>query len=109
METQLLTKLLFRKQLGEVIRRQRKARGWTLQQLSEMSVVSQTYLSEIERGEKDVSSEILACICRGLSIELFDLLQQTVDRMRLIREVDQLELTVNRPSPSPEFREYALS
>jgi transcriptional regulator with XRE-family HTH domain len=109
METQLLTKLLLRKQVGEVIRRQRKTRGWTLRQLSEMSDVSQTYLSEIERGEKDLSSEILVCICRGLSIELFDLLQQTVDRMRLIREVDHLELTVNRTSHPRKSRQYALS
>jgi transcriptional regulator with XRE-family HTH domain len=98
MKTQLLTKLIFRKQLGEVIRAQRKAKGWTLQQLSEMSVVSQTYLSEIERGEKDVSSEILSCIARGLSLEIFELLQKTVDRMRLIREVDQLEISANSHS-----------
>ncbi|MDR2538217.1 MAG: helix-turn-helix domain-containing protein [Bifidobacteriaceae bacterium] len=89
---------LFRKFLGEVIRAQRHIKGWTLHQLSEMSVVSTTYLSEIERGEKDASSEIMNCVARGLDLTLVELLQKTIERINLVYEVDQLELFANTAS-----------
>lgn len=66
--------MLLRHALGSVLRRIRTERGTTLRQLSETSRVSIPYLSEIERGRKEASSEILAALCRVLEVpegELF--------------------------------------
>ena len=65
---------LLRSAIGTVLRRIRQAQGRTLQDVSRAAGVSMPYLSEIERGRKEVSSEILAGICRALGIDLPDLL-----------------------------------
>jgi transcriptional regulator with XRE-family HTH domain len=60
--------MLVRHAIGSVLRRIRTERGTTLRELSETSRVSVPYLSEIERGRKEASSEILAALCRVLGI-----------------------------------------
>jgi transcriptional regulator with XRE-family HTH domain len=60
--------MLLRHALGSVLRRIRTEQGTTLRQLSETSRVSIPYLSEIERGRKEASSEILAALCRVLEV-----------------------------------------
>ncbi|WP_158861982.1 helix-turn-helix domain-containing protein [Leifsonia sp. AG29] len=66
--------MLVRHALGTVLRRIRTERGTTLRQLSERSSVSIPYLSEIERGRKEASSEIVAALCRELDVSERDLL-----------------------------------
>ncbi|MFF2050352.1 helix-turn-helix domain-containing protein [Leifsonia sp. NPDC058194] len=66
--------MLLRHALGSVLRRIRTERGTTLRQLSETSRVSIPYLSEIERGRKEASSEILAALCRVLEVPEGELL-----------------------------------
>ena len=66
--------MLLRHAIGSVLRRSRTARGTTLRQLSEESRVSVPYLSEIERGRKEASSEILAALCRVLDVTEGELL-----------------------------------
>jgi transcriptional regulator with XRE-family HTH domain len=63
--------------LGEVLRRTRREQGRTLSDVAEAARVSMPYLSEIERGRKEVSSEVLAAICDALRIDLADLLAAT--------------------------------
>lgn len=60
--------MLVRHAIGSVLRRMRTERGTTLRELSESSRVSVPYLSEIERGRKEASSEILAALCRVLGV-----------------------------------------
>jgi len=68
--------VLLREVIGNVFRRLRRERGITLRELAERAQVSVPYLSEIERGRKEPSSEILAAICRALDLDLTDLLAE---------------------------------
>ncbi len=72
--------VLLREVVGDVLRRTRLSRGRTLREVSESARVSLGYLSEIERGRKEVSSELLKAICTALNIPmsavLFDAGQQ---------------------------------
>lgn len=61
---------LFRHELGDVLRDARRSQGRTLRQVSSDARVSLGYLSEIERGEKEASSELLASICDALGMPL---------------------------------------
>lgn len=64
---------LFRSALGEVIREQRVESSLTLRQVSAKASVALGYLSEVERGQKEVSSELLECIAHGLGVRQSDL------------------------------------
>jgi transcriptional regulator with XRE-family HTH domain len=65
---------LLRTMLGDVLRRTRREQGRTLADVARAARVSMPYLSEVERGRKEASSEVLAAICESLGIELSDLL-----------------------------------
>ena len=69
---------LLRSAIGIVLRRLRHQQGRTLQDVAEAAGVSLPYLSEIERGRKEASSEILAAICRALGVALTELLDQVL-------------------------------
>lgn len=64
---------LWRELLGEVLRRRRHARGETLHQTSRRAGVSPQYLSEVERGRKDPSSEMVAALAGALGTSVLDL------------------------------------
>jgi len=68
---------LLRTLLGDVLRRTRAEQGRTLADVARAARVSMPYLSEVERGMKEASSEVLAAICDALRIELADLLAET--------------------------------
>jgi len=67
-------KPLLRTMLGDVLRRTRLEQGRTLADVAGAAKVSVQYLSELERGRKEASSEILAAICDALWLELPELL-----------------------------------
>jgi transcriptional regulator with XRE-family HTH domain len=69
-------RLLLRSALGAVMRRIRLAQGRTLAAVARAARVSVPYLSELERGRKEASSEVLAAICEALGIGLADLLAE---------------------------------
>ncbi|HEV7875178.1 MAG TPA: helix-turn-helix transcriptional regulator [Nocardioides sp.] len=71
--------VLFRRLLGGVLRDQRMQRGMTLRQVSAEARVSLGYISEIERGQKEASSELLASLCSALDIPLSDVLREVSD------------------------------
>jgi transcriptional regulator with XRE-family HTH domain len=60
--------------IGERLRRTRRGQGRTLSDVSRVARVSVPYLSEVERGRKEASSEVLAAICDALWIDLSELL-----------------------------------
>ncbi len=66
--------ILIRKVMGETLRELRMAAGMTLREVSMASMVSLGYLSEIERGHKEASSEVLFSIASALGVSLSDLM-----------------------------------
>ena len=62
--------VLLREELGDVLRSTRRAQGSTLRDISAKASVSLGYLSEIERGEKEASSELVASICQALDVPM---------------------------------------
>lgn len=80
--------VLFRTSLGEVLRRERMKRGLTLRELSAEARVSLGYISEIERGQKEASSELLASLCAALDLPLSDVLREVSHSVAL----EELEL-----------------
>ena len=75
--------VLFRRLLGEVLRAHRVEQGRTLRQLSADARVSLGYMSEIERGRKEASSELLAAICSALDVPLSEVLLGVADAVAL--------------------------
>jgi transcriptional regulator with XRE-family HTH domain len=71
--------VLFRRVLGEVLRAARMRRGMTLRQVSAEARVSPGYISEIERGTKEASSELLGSLCQALELPLSDVLREVSD------------------------------
>jgi transcriptional regulator with XRE-family HTH domain len=67
---------LLRTMLGDVLRRTRLEQARTLADVARAARVSLPYLSELERGRKEASSEVLAAICDALRIELSDVLAE---------------------------------
>jgi transcriptional regulator with XRE-family HTH domain len=67
---------LLRTLLGEVLRRKRLDQGRTLVDVAREARVSMPYLSEVERGLKEASSEVLAALCDALRIRLSDVLAE---------------------------------
>ena len=78
---------LLREVLGDALRRARTKQGRTLRQVSDAARVSLGYLSEVERGRKEASSELLSAICDALDVPLSQLL------------VDASEQLTHRESP----------
>jgi transcriptional regulator with XRE-family HTH domain len=76
---------LLRTQLGSSLRGHRLRQRRTLRDVSHRARVSLGYLSEVERGQKEASSELLASICDALDLELADLLAEV---SRELRDVD---------------------
>jgi transcriptional regulator with XRE-family HTH domain len=72
---------LLRTMLGATLRRARRAQGRTLADVARSAKVSMQYLSELERGRKEASSEVLAAICAALRIDLPDLLTEVGRRL----------------------------
>ncbi|WP_329108818.1 helix-turn-helix transcriptional regulator [Micromonospora sp. NBC_01699] len=75
---------LLRRLIGSVLRRVRLRQGRTLRDVARTAGVSVPYLSEIERGRKEPSSEVLAAICRALGLHLTELLEQVRDDLSRI-------------------------
>jgi len=67
--------VLFRRLLGDVLRNKRLQRGMTLREVSAEARVSLGYISEIERGQKEASSELLASLCGALDVPLSEVLR----------------------------------
>jgi len=68
--------MLLRHVIGAALRRIRLNDGRTLRDVASSANISMPYLSEIERGRKEPSSEILAGICAALDLTLVDLLHE---------------------------------
>jgi transcriptional regulator with XRE-family HTH domain len=83
---------LFRRLLGDVLRERRLERGLTLRQVSAEARVSLGYISEIERGQKEASSELLASLCSALDAPLSAVLRD-------VSEAVAVEEAATAPTP----------
>ncbi|MDM4722327.1 helix-turn-helix transcriptional regulator [Micromonospora sp. WMMA1363] len=92
---------LLRRVIGGVLRRLRQRQGLTLREVAAAAGVSVPYLSEIERGRKEASSEILAAVCRALGIHLSELLEEARDDLR---RVERGERVGHGPRPNQSDR-----
>ncbi len=72
---------LLREVIGDVLRRARIDQGRTLREVSDAARVSLGYLSEVERGRKEASSELLGAICGALEVPLSRVLSDAGDDM----------------------------
>ena len=74
---------LLRRELGAALRRHREEQQRTLRSVAADAGVSLGYLSEVERGVKEASSELLAAICGALRVRLPELLVEVADALFL--------------------------
>lgn len=74
---------LLREVIGDVLRRSRVEQGRTLREVSDSARVSLGYLSEVERGRKEASSELLSAICGALDVPLSRVLSEAGDDLAI--------------------------
>lgn len=75
--------IILRREIGDVLRGARQQQGRTLRQVSSEARVSLGYLSEVERGQKEPSSELLSSICTALEVPMSQMLREVSDRVAL--------------------------
>ncbi|CAB4557199.1 MAG: helix-turn-helix domain-containing protein [Actinobacteria bacterium] len=78
---------LVRTEIGDVLRDFRLQKGQTLRQVASRASVALGYLSELERGQKEASSEILASVAEALEVPLSVVLREVSDRIALVEGV----------------------
>lgn len=88
--------IVMREVIGEELRRRRQDQGRTLREVSGAAAVSLGYLSEVERGHKEASSELLAAICEALDLSLSELLS-SVSTQLAHAELQQTAPTTRLP------------
>ena len=91
---------LLRTLLGDALRRERQNQRRTLRDVSAAARVSLGYLSEIERGQKEASSELLAAICTSLQLRVLDVLETVLGRREEL-PVHRLETVAPLADPLP--------
>lgn len=82
-----------REALGMSLRAYRADKGMTLRSLASAALVSPGYLSELERGRKEVSSEVLQSICQALDTTVAEVLLEAVANLSLPALTEELETT----------------
>lgn len=84
---------LLREALGLTLRAFRADKGVTLRELAAVAHVSPGYLSEVERGRKEVSSEMLAAVCHALDTTVAEVLLEAAGNMVMPSVNDELAAT----------------
>lgn len=82
-ETAIEKSFVLREEIGEVLRMLRQRQGKTLREISSQARVSLGYISEVERGQKEASSELIAAICEAINVPLSSLLRLVSNRLVL--------------------------
>lgn len=87
--------VMLREVIGDVLRRARTSQGRTLREVSHSARVSLGYLSEVERGRKEASSELLGAICTALDVPLSRVLTDAAGEMICREELAGLAAVAN--------------
>ncbi|MDO5033923.1 MAG: helix-turn-helix transcriptional regulator [Actinomycetaceae bacterium] len=88
MQSKTVVTPLLREQIGDVLRQIRRTQGRTLREVSADAQVSLGYLSEVERGQKEASSELLVAISQALGVPLSLVLREVANRIAAVEFVD---------------------
>jgi transcriptional regulator with XRE-family HTH domain len=96
--------ILVRQLLGGVLREQRQRQGRTLRDVSGEARVSLGYISEIERGQKEASSECLAAICSALDLPLSYVMAEVSDEIARVEAAELGAELASLPTASPAHR-----
>lgn len=80
--------VLVRHEIGEVLRDIRMSKRQTLRQVAARAAVALGYLSEIERGQKEVSSELLFSIAEALDVPISQIMREVSDRLAIAEGVE---------------------
>jgi len=94
--------VLLRRVIGDALRARRQGQHRTLREVSTAANVSLGYLSEIERGQKEASSELLAAICDALGARLSELLGEVSDTLLLAEEMEGVLVPVDGKPAKPD-------
>jgi transcriptional regulator with XRE-family HTH domain len=89
--------VLVRELIGETLREERALQGKTLREVSKTARVSLGYLSEVERGQKEASSELLAAICGALDVPLSVILSVVSEKLAIHEKQEQIVTLPVRP------------
>lgn len=95
--------VLLREEIGDVLRGARQRQGRTLRDVSSSARVSLGYLSEVERGQKEASSELLLSICEALDVPMSSVLRSVSDRVAMSESL-AARLDEQVPAPAPRER-----
>ena len=87
--------VLLRRVIGDALRARRQGQHRTLREVSTAANVSLGYLSEIERGQKEASSELLAAICDALGARLSELLGEVSSTLSLAEGMEGVLVPVD--------------
>lgn len=90
--------LLVRQEIGDVLRDVRQRKGHTLRQVASRASVALGYLSEVERGQKEASSEILASVAEALDVPISQIMREVADRLAFS---EGIPVSVNVPDVIP--------
>ncbi|HJP77205.1 MAG TPA: helix-turn-helix transcriptional regulator [Pseudonocardiaceae bacterium] len=90
--------VLLREAIGDRLRHARTTQHRSLREVSRAARVSLGYLSEVERGRKEASSELLAAICDALELPLADLLSNVAADVRAVDEVTAAPAAASVPA-----------
>ncbi|MFT4235456.1 MAG: helix-turn-helix transcriptional regulator [Microbacterium sp.] len=80
--------ILIRQEIGDVLRGFRLQKGKTLRQVASRASVALGYLSEVERGQKEASSEILASVAEALDVPISTIYRTVGDRIAVLEGLD---------------------
>lgn len=86
--------VLVRQEIGDVLRDFRLQKGRTLRQVASRASVALGYLSEVERGQKEASSEILASVAEALETPISVIMREVGDRLAVLEGIDPIPDTV---------------
>jgi transcriptional regulator with XRE-family HTH domain len=92
--------VLLRRVIGDALRARRQGQHRTLREVSTAANVSLGYLSEIERGQKEASSELLAAICDALGARLSELLGEVSDTLSLAEGMEGVLIPIEEGATS---------
>jgi transcriptional regulator with XRE-family HTH domain len=100
--------VLLRRVIGDALRARRQGQHRTLREVSTAANVSLGYLSEIERGQKEASSELLSAICEALGARLSEVLGEVSDTLSLAEDMDGVLVPVGaQPAKSGPVKSAA--
>lgn len=100
---------LIRQEIGDVLRDFRQQKGQTLRQVAARANMALGYLSEVERGQKEASSEVLASLAEALEVPVSAILREVSDRLAVLEGIpDTIPETLVPTAIGHKFAEVEL-